>query len=128
MRKNNAKIGAVATDLSAAFTLAVMNNIPEATHVFDHFHVVKLMNATLDKIRRDVYHLECDITKRKVIKGTRWLLLCNGKDILDGKYKSRLGNALEVNKSLMIAYYLKEDLKEIWMQVDKEAAERTLDC
>ena len=128
VRKNNVRIEAVATDLSAAFTLAVMKNIPEATHVFDHFHVVKLMNDTLDKIRRDVYHLERDITKRKVIKGTRWLLLCNGKDLLDGKYKSRLDNALDMNKSLMIAYYLKEDLKEIWMQVDKEAAERTLDC
>jgi len=32
-----------------------MKNIPEATHVFDHFHVVKLMNDTLDRIRRDVY-------------------------------------------------------------------------
>lgn len=128
VRKNNVRIEAVATDLSAAFTLAVMKNIPEATHVFDHFHVVKLMNDTLDKIRRDVYHLERDITKRKVIKGTRWLLLCNGKDLLDHKYKSRLDNALDMNKSLMIAYYLKEDLKEIWMQVDKEAAERTLDC
>ena len=28
----------------------------------------------------------------------------------------------------MISYYLKEDLKEIWMQVEKEAAGRTLDC
>lgn len=127
-RKNNIRIEAVATDLSAAFILAVKNNIPEAIHVFDHFHVIKLMNDTLDKIRRDVYHLERDITKRKVIKGTRWLLLCNGKDLLDGKYKSRLDNALDMNKSLMIAYYLKEDLKEIWMQADKEAAERTLDC
>ena len=33
-----------------------------------------------------------------------------------------------MNKSLMIAYYLKKDLKEIWMQGDKEAIERTLDC
>lgn len=70
-RKNNVRIKAVATDLSAAFTLAVMKNIPEATHVFDHFHVVKLINDTLDKIRRDVYHLERDITKRKVIKGSQ---------------------------------------------------------
>ena len=122
------RIEAVATDFSVALILAVKNNIPEAINVFDHFHVIKLMNDTLDKIRRDVYHLERDITKRKVIKGTRWLQLCNGKDLLDGKYKSRLDNALNMNKSLMIAYYLKEDLKEIRTQVDKEAAKRTLDC
>ena len=64
-----------------------MKNIPETTHVFDHFHVLKLMNDTIDKIRRDVYHLERDITKRKVIKSSKWLLLYNGKDLLDSKYK-----------------------------------------
>ena len=32
-------------------------------HVFDHFHVIKLMNEKLDDIRKK------DINKRKVLKG-----------------------------------------------------------
>ena len=48
------KIKHVATDLSAAFIASVMENCPEAVHVFDHFHVVKLMNEKLDDIRRKV--------------------------------------------------------------------------
>ncbi|MFA6719081.1 MAG: transposase, partial [Prevotella sp.] len=125
---SDAVIKAVATDLSPAFVSAVMANIPAATLVFDHFHVVKLMNDALDEIRRSVYREERDLNKRKVFKGTRWLLLCNGKDIFDDQFKSRLDDALKLNEPLMKAYYLKESLKEIWTQVNKERAIKEFDA
>ncbi|WP_455626287.1 transposase [Parabacteroides sp.] len=84
------------------------------------------MNEKLDDIRRAQYHMEKDINKRKVLKGTRYLLLMNGTDIYDKKYKTRLENALEMNLPLSKAYYLKEQLKEIWMQTNKEEAERVM--
>lgn len=127
VQKAGCVIKSVATDLSAAFISSVMSNAPNAVLVFDHFHVVKLMNDTLDEIRRSVYRDEKELNKRKVLKGTRWLLLCNGKDIFDQKFKSRLDNALNINEPLMKAYYLKESLKEIWMQVNKEEAEKVMD-
>ena len=117
----------VATDLSAAFTASVFENCPNAVHVFDHFHVVKLMNEKLDDIRRNVYNMEKDINKRKVLKGTRYLLLSNGEDIFDSNYKTRLDNALAMNEPLSKAYYQKEHLREIWSQVHKEDAERVLE-
>ncbi len=126
VRRNGVSIEYVATDLSAAFISAVMQNCPKAVHVFDHFHVVKLMNEKLDEIRRTQYHMEKDINKRKVLKGTRYLLLSNGKDIFDKEYKTRLDNALEMNKPLSQAYYLKEQLGEIWHQDDKESAMQAL--
>lgn len=103
-----------------------MENAPQATHVFDHFHVVKLMNDVLDDIRRMQYSQEKDLNKRKVIKGARYLLLHNGKDVFDGEYKTRLDNALAMNEPLSKVYYLKEGLKEIWRQVTKEQAETVL--
>lgn len=74
-----------------------------------------------------MYWEEKDLNKRKVLKGTRRLLLCNGKDIFDKDFKSRLENALKLNEPLMKAYYLKECLKEIWTQINKEQAERVMD-
>jgi len=127
VQKSGACIEAVATDLSPAFISAVMTNLPNATLVFDHFHVVKLMNDALDEIRRSLVREEQDLNKRNVIKGTRWLLLCNGKDIFDDKFKSRLDNALKLNEPLMKAYYLKESLREIWTQIDKEQATNVLE-
>ena len=116
----------IATDLSAAFISSVYENCPNAVHVFDHFHVVKLMNEKLDEIRRIQYHMEKDINKRKVLKGTRYLLLSNGVDIFDKEYKTRLDNALAMNKPLSQAYYLKEQLREIWTQVNKNNAEMVM--
>lgn len=116
----------VSTDLSSAFIASVMKNCPNAVHVFDHFHVVKLINEKLDEIRRVQYHMEKDVNKRNVLKGTRYLLLTNGEDIFDDAYKTRLDNALEMNKPLSQAYYLKEQLREIWSQVNKESAENAL--
>ena len=126
IRRKGVDIKYIATDLSAAFISSVYENCPNAVHVFDHFHVVKLMNEKLDEIRRVQYHMEKDINKRKVLKGTRYLLLSNGADIFDKEYKTRLDNALDMNKPLSQAYYLKEQLREIWMQVNKDDAERVM--
>ena len=41
----------VATDFSA-----VIKNRKGAALVFDHFHVIKLMNEKLTQLRRDLYH------------------------------------------------------------------------
>lgn len=127
VKRHNVHIEHIATDLSAAFISSVLDNCPGAVHVFDHFHVVKLMNEHLDDIRRKVYNMEKNINKRKVLKGTRYLLLRNGEDIFDKQHKTRLDNALAMNKPLSKAYYLKEQLREIWTQPFKAQAEAVLE-
>ena len=127
VKRKCVRINYIATDLSAAFIASVLENCPDAIHVFDPFHVVKLMNGKLDDIRRMQYNMEADINKRKVLKGTRYLLLSNGADIYYGKYKTRLDNALAMNEPLSKAYYLKEQLREIWSQTSKTYAEAVLD-
>lgn len=107
-RRNNLNIKYIATDLSTAFISSVLEKCPKAVHVFDYFHVVKLMNEKLDEIHRAQYKMERDINKRKVLKGTRYLLLRNGEDIFDKENRTGIVNALEMNKPLSQAYYLKE--------------------
>lgn len=48
----------VATDLTAAFIASVSENAPLATHVLDHFQVIKLMNEAIDDIRHAAYTQE----------------------------------------------------------------------
>ena len=49
LRRSGAKIEAVAIDMSSAYISAVGANLPAAAMVFDHFHVVKLMNEKRDE-------------------------------------------------------------------------------
>ena len=126
LRRAHAKIEAVATDMSAAYTKAVRENLPRAVHGFDHFHVIKLYNDKLSAFRRQLFH-ELTAQGQKLLKGTRWLLLKNPEN-LDPKKKEpqRLERALRVNEPLAIAYYLKEDLRQLWMQGSKAQARAVL--
>ena len=120
------RIEAVSTDLSEAFISAVREHLPDAVQIFDHFHIVKLMNEKLDRVRRDTYNQETDENKRRLIKGQRWLLLANG-DNLSPKAEERLYKALDINRPLATAYYLKESLRRVWWQDDRQDAAVILD-
>jgi transposase len=128
LRRSHARIHAVASDMSPAYIQAIGQHLPQAVHVFDHFHVIKLFNDKLSDFRRQVQREAEGPLHKKVLKGTRWLLLKNPQN-LDQKHneKQRLEEALALNKPLATAYYMKEDLRQIWDQSDQPAAQRFFD-
>ena len=123
LRPSNAKIEAVAMDMSVGYWGAVMTHLPKAKIVFDHFHVIKLFNDKLSDLRRALYREATEVMQKQVLKGTRWLLLKNPEN-LDEKTdeKRRLKEALALNEPLAAAYYLKEDLRRFWDQPGKSFA------
>ena len=60
---------------------------------------------------------------RKVIKGSRWLLLRNPENTRD-EDRVRLQELLKANRKLTTAYLLKEDLKHLWDYSYEGAAKR----
>lgn len=127
LRGSHSKIEAVAADMSPAYAKAVRRNLPRATLVNDRFHVVKLYNEMLTALRRELHREATDMLHKQVLKGIRWLLL-KRSDNLDDDEPERLLQALQLNQSLAIAYYLKDDLNQFWEQPDKATAERFLDA
>lgn len=128
LRASRAKVKAVATDMSKAYIRAIRDNLPKAVHVFDHFHVIKLFNEKLSAFRRELFRELTDEGQRKILKGTRWLLLKNPENLDPLRNEQqRLEDALRLNTPLTIAYYLKEDLRQIWQQNHKAMARRVLD-
>jgi len=124
----HAKIEAVATDMSAAYILAVRENLPKAIHVFDHFHVVKLFNDRLSDFRRELQREAEGPLGKKVLKGTRWLILKNPENLNEDKgERTRLEEALRINQPLATAYYMKEEFRHFWEQENLEAATLFLD-
>jgi transposase len=127
LRYSKAIIKAVAIDMSPAYIAAVIENLPESTIVFDRFHVIKLFNDKLSELRRALYHEAEGPLQKKVLKGTRWLLLKNSDNLNEHKNeKQHLEEALKLNKPLATAYYFKEDLNLIWSQVCKSDAKAIL--
>jgi len=122
------KIKSVAIDMSGAYTKAVLENLPQATLVYDHFHVIKLYNEKLSDLRRELYKETKDADMKALLKGTRWLLLKNEENLNEEKgERARLAKALEANRPLMTAYYLKEELHRLWEQKDREGGEEVFE-
>jgi transposase len=127
LRRSRAKIEAVATDMSPAYIDAVTTYLPGVSLVFDRFHVIKLYNDKLSELRRALYHQLKDSLKKDVLKGVRWLLLKRRENLDPTRNEpQRLKEALRLNQPLAIAYYLKEELNELWEQDDQEAAQSLL--
>lgn len=127
LRGARAKIRAVATDMSPAYIAAVLKNLPQARLVFDRFHVTKLLNEKLTELRRQLYREAIGPLQKQVLKGIRWLLLMNPENLDEAKHEvAQLEEALELNRPLAIAYYLKEDLRRFWNQPNYHAALRFL--
>jgi len=127
LRRSRARIEAVATDMSPAYIAAVHENLPGAVLVFDHFHVVKLYNEKLSNLRRALQREAKELLHKDVLKGTRWLLLKNPENLNPRRdERERLEEALRLNKPLATAYYMREDLRQLWTQPDKATAERVL--
>jgi transposase len=100
---------------------AVSTHLKGAVIVFDHFHVIKLLNDTLSDLRRSLYH-QADEAHKKVLKGSRWLLKAPENLDPDRDEVTRLEEALKLNQPLATAYYLKEDLRQFWDQPGKTFA------
>ena len=124
LRRSGTRIEAVACDMSGAYWSAINEHLPEAALVFDHFHIIKLANEKIDEIRRGLQRtLELD--GQKFIKGTRYLMLY-GKENLPPEKRPKLEQALAYNEPLSKAYYLKEELRQLWSQPGKDAAQKHL--
>lgn len=123
LKRSRVRIKAVAIDMSPAYQSALEAHLPEARIVFDRFHIVKLLNEKLSELRRQLYRQATDDLQKKVLKGTRWLLLKHPDNLdLQRNERARLEEALKLNESLATAYYLKEDLRQLWNQGGKAQA------
>jgi transposase len=110
--------------MSAAYWSAINENLSDAALVFDHFHIIKLANEKIDEIRRGLQRT-LELAGQKFIKGTRYLLLCGIENLPPNKLP-KLEEALAYNEPLSKACYLKEELRQLWNQPDKAAAQQYL--
>ena len=122
------KVRCVAMDMGAAYQAAVREHCPNAVIVFDHFHVVKLANDYVDKLRR-VEMAKCAAVDRRVMKGSRFLLLKNPENLDDArKERQRLDRLLELNQPLYKMYVLKEALRLFWTMGSREEADTQIEA
>ena len=110
--KKTKHIRLVVMDMWKAFYNAVKNHIPQATILYDKFHILRHLSEAMDEIRREEYR-RVSKEKQQYIKGQRYTLLSHWENLtLDGR--SALKKLLSANKRLQTAYLLKEEFSQLW--------------
>jgi transposase len=120
------RLQAVAMDMNASYELEVKQHCPQAQIVYDLFHVVaKFGREVIDRVRvNEANRLKHDKPARKVIKGSRWLLLRNKANLKHHADRVKLKELLAANRKLATVYVLKDDLKHLWDFVSPGHAKR----
>jgi len=120
------QIEAVAMDMWDPYIKAVKKFCPQAAIVFDLFHIVAKYNDVIDQVRRNEVRQAGAKTDKKVIKGSRWILLKNHENLKE-KEKLHLEELLKANENLAKVYILKDDLKAIWNVRNRQEMANALD-
>ena len=108
------KIKVVTMDMANAYYSWVSENFPKVNIVFDHFHVIKLMNDKLDLVRRRIT-AKMNERQRKLFKGLRFIFLRNNEDLPEDA-RAVLRNMRGDFQDLGDAYMFKEALRGIYNQ------------
>lgn len=121
-----ASIQFVSIDMAQAYINAVEDNLPDATIVFDRFHIARLAQDRVDEVRRALMRT-LDPEDRSHLKRTRWVLLkrpCR----LHRSEKARLELIRKTNDQLYRAYLLKETLLNVFDLDSPTRARAALDA
>ena len=109
----------VSCDMSPAFIKGVREQLPEAQITFDKFHVLKIINEAVDKVRR------MEVRDSPALKGARYVLLKNEQN-LTKKQKTKKESLSNLNLKSMKALQIREAFQAIYKAETKESFERLL--
>lgn len=119
------QVVAVCCDMWGPYVDMVRERLPEATLVFDKFHLVRQLLDSVDQVRRgEVRELKKD--NPDLLAGSRYIWLKNPENLKESQ-RIRLGNLVKLNLKTTKAYLLKESFKELWNYKRKGWARKFLD-
>ena len=111
----------VSCDMSPAFIKGVEANLPNASVVFDRFHVSKVINEAVDKVRKG------EVEKNPILKGSKYIFLKN-RENLNAYQKQQLeGIRLSgLNLKTMKALNIREAFQQIYQAPTAEMFDKLL--
>jgi transposase len=107
-----AELRIVTLDMSQAYIQAVKAHAPQASIVFDRFHVQRLAHDALDQVRRAIVAEHTSADERRALKKTRFVLQKNPEN-LSSIERRKIALVQKMNHPLYRAYLLTQSLAAI---------------
>ena len=99
----------VSCDMSPSFIKGVKEYLPQAQITFDKFHILKIINEAVDRVRKE------EVSGNKLLRGTKYIWLKNYNN-LTVKQKETLESFTMSNMKMktMKAYNIRQSFQEIY--------------
>ena len=116
----------VCSDMWKPYLNVIAEQIPQALHVLDRFHIMRNMNVAIDEVRRqEVTQLRRDGYEPALTK-SRWCLLKRPENLTDNQ-ATRLAELLQYNLKSVRAHLLREEFQRFWEYATPAWAGKFLD-
>lgn len=120
--ERTAKLLGICCDMWPSYFETIKAKAPQATLVFDKFHIVRKLTEAVDNVRRQEVN-DKSTEHKEVLAGTRYIWLKNPWNLTD-KQKASLSFLETLNLKINRAYLLKESFRDFWQSATKEVAVR----
>ncbi len=120
-----ASIKAVGIDRAGSYQSVIKQRLPNATIVYDKFHLVANYQAVLDEVRRQAWR-KANKEGKIFIKDQRYNLFRNPENLKPGQ-AADLKRLLAANEDIAVAYLLTDAVKPLWTYTYAKSAENYLD-
>jgi len=120
-QEQRARVEAAAMDMSAGFAAATKEQAPQVAIVHDQFHVSKMLNEAVDKVRRREHHLLRKEGDER-LTGSKQLWLYNPANLSDQRFED-FQDLLKENLKTGRAWLHKENFSGFWQQEGRWAGE-----
>jgi len=108
-------------DMSPAFIKGVKKFLPEANITFDKFHILKIINKGVDKVRRE------EVPIHPILTNARYVLLKNEKNMTKSqKEKLEELQISKLNLKSIRAFHIRENFQEIYKAPSEKEFEALL--
>lgn len=118
--KDRERIKVVAMDMWNPYRDAVKLMLPQAKIIVDKFHVVRMANEAMERIRKE-HRMELPTKQRLQLKDDRWILLRNAEDLAAHK-RMIMETWFDRFPDLKAGYEAKERFRAVWQAKTKAEA------
>jgi transposase len=103
----------VCSDMWQPYLNVIAEQLQQAVHVLDRFHIMKKMNEAIDEVRREEARRLAENGYEPVLKHSRWCLLKRPENRTD-KETVKLSELLQYNLQSVRSHLLREDFQRFW--------------
>jgi transposase len=103
----------VCSDMWRPYLTVIAEQLKQAVHVLDRFHIMKKMNEAIDEVRRSEAARLKQAGYEPVLKHSRWCLLKRPENRTD-KETVKLSQLLQYNLQSVRSHLMREDFQRFW--------------